>query len=205
MYFEQSSIWYKNKKIKFIINCLLKGADVKLKNKMKRLFLISCILIAFSISASAETSTQLLVNGARIYQDGMRLSPMQVQNIMGSTTEAFRLYERGVRRNRTGNICLGVGGGLLVMGFIPIIIGESFQEWQGPGSHGHSTTSGNMTTAAIGLAGGAVTTAVGFLLRSNGRKDIRDGTIMHNRGQATANVELNLSVTQNGVGLVLNF
>ena len=137
----------------------------------------------------------LVLSGIKVYQGGRRLSPMEVQDLMGGS-DAFQLYMRGASRNRTANILFYSLGGAVFAGSI---IGGMAE-----GSFGTGMAIGATVTTFFG---GVLLGTPAIILKSRGKRDIRDAVNIHNRSlnRAEIPIELNFGITQNGVGLVLNF
>ena len=141
------------------------------------------------------TSSMLVADGRKVYQDGRQLTPNEVRGLMANT-DAFRLYNKGITKNRHGNIlliiggCLSFGGGL-VWNTIHLTPGTDKSTYHPIGY-------------AVVISGG-VGVITGVILKPIGKKNIRQSVNTYNSVKRFANVELKFGVTGNGAGLVLNF
>jgi len=145
-----------------------------------------------------EGSPRLVLDRSRVYQGGKRLSTPEVLDLMGGT-QAFNLFERGVFRNRASNIIIYVGAGAIVAGGVATGVAAY-------GSLGGDAMELVISVIGIGIIALA-TPAV--ILKIGSRRDMRNAVDMYNRTLPTradnTTIELNFGITQNGVGLVLNF
>jgi hypothetical protein len=135
-----------------------------------------------------EGSNRLVLSGTKAYQGGRRLSNHEAQDIIGRVNpNALALFDKGVSRNRTGNICIIAGGVSMVAGFVLM---------------------GGTEDDGLGLTifcGGAGALAIGIPIKISGKKNLRESVRMYNQGISNASAELNFGITTNGVGLVVNF
>jgi len=144
------------------------------------------------------TAELLVADRRKVFKAGMELNQSEVRQIMSNTNNfsALAMYDRGVRKNRTANIFLYTSGStVLVCGIMAIVSG---------GSHRF----GDDAFIAIGAGVGVLVGIPGLIIRTGGKKDIQDAVNIHNRSSNRAdntNIELNFGITQNGMGLVLNF
>ena len=155
------------------------------------------------------TENMLVANGRRVYQDGRRLTENEVRGLMAGT-DAIRMYNDGLRRNRNGNIVLWSGvGAMALAGVIGYATGH-VHEWQDSAGNLH-TDDWRMEDAFVwaGLTGAFVTVPLvitGTTLKISSRRPIRNAVDMYNRSLTqTSHIEVNFGFTPNGVGMVVNF
>ena len=131
----------------------------------------------------------------QVYQNGVRLTPDEVRGLMAGT-EALRLYNQGLLRNRVGNILILCGVGAIAVGGI-----WGYLDQQRPESFGPSLVIG--LSMGVLVAGYLVPT--GLIFKSTSRRPIRTAVNMHNHSAHTSSVEFNFGFTQNGIGMVVRF
>jgi len=152
------------------------------------------------------TANMLTVDRRRVSQGGRQLSQAEVRQVMSNANNfnALAMYDRGIRRNRTGDILLWSGVGLTAVGATLAIAFPAYQDeitgrWESP-------ILGEVGLAGVGI--GSTMAIVGLILKSTSRRPIQDAVNTHNRSLNRAdatNIELNLGTTPNGFGLTLNF
>ena len=141
-------------------------------------------------------SNMLAVDGRSVFMNGKKLNKDEVRSIM-TNTEALRLYNKGISKNKTGNFWLGTGVFLIAIGIGGIVdlslAGEySAGEIIGP--------------AAIYLVPGAGLSIIGISIKAGSKKHIRNAVNMYNSEIGkTSSTELKFGFTGNGIGLALNF
>ena len=129
----------------------------------------------------------LTVDKRTVFQGGRKLSRSEVQQLLAGT-DALRLYDKGIQRNKNGNILIYSGLGVAV-GAITI-----------------GAKNSDLNAITIPLLFASIPTVItGTVLKLSSKKPVRDAINMHNRGKLTANTELNFYVVPSGLGLVLNF
>ena len=141
--------------------------------------------------------SMLINDGRRIYQDGGRLTENEVRVLMAGT-DALRLYNQGLQRNRNGDIWFWSGIGAVVASGV---IG-SINRMNAPHV---SMMDGTVEGLVVGAGVGAPFIATGLILKRNGRRDIQNSVDIFNRNVQTTHIELNFGLTPNGVGMVVNF
>jgi len=150
------------------------------------------------------TADMLTAERRRVYQGGMQLSQQEVRQVMSRTNNfnALAMYDRGMRRSRTANTLFWVSG----VTFVGVGLGVGLIYYSGGEESWRRLDALMFGSIAGGASGGALLIS-GAVLNRRGRNDIRDAVNTHNRSlnRAENSVELNFGVTNNGVGLVLNF
>jgi len=128
-----------------------------------------------------------------LYKDEQVLSKSEVQNLMSKYPEALRLYNKGLKNNKTGNTLMTIGilgGGV---GACFIFVGK-----------GNEKTIGVVTT----VIGGGIF-IIGGITRLSGNSAIRKSVNEYNNRlydkYSSANVELKFNISCNSIGLTLDF
>lgn len=146
------------------------------------------------------TADMLFADRRKVSQGGRQLSQSEVRQVMAGANSfsALQLYDRSVRRNRTANILLCIyGGGVIATGLIG---GAIYSYW------GFFSEFLLFAGGAMILGSPLLITAI--IMKPLSSRDVRNSTDMFNRSLNRADntkIELNFGITQNGVGLVLNF
>ena len=132
-----------------------------------------------------NTPASLLVaNGRKVFLNGNQLTKNEVRAKMANT-DALRLYNKGIKRNKGGNAWLISGLCLIAGGAVMIDVDEDI--------------------AAIGLLAGGAMTITGISLKLTSKGPVKKAVDTYNYGGRTSNVELKFGLTGNGVGLALYF
>jgi len=139
-------------------------------------------------------SGRLIADGRKVYQGGRQLSKSEVCGLM-MNTDAIRMYNKSLSRNRNGNIWLWSGVALIASGTV-IIVTEPFY-YDGGNYH-------DAVGALCMLAGGGMT-VTGITLKATSKKPVRKAVDMYNSGSARAGMELDFGFTGNGIGVALRF
>ena len=155
----------------------------------------------------------LVRQGRNIFMGGIRLNQDEVRQLMVGT-DALRLYNRGLQKNRNGNIALYSGLGAGISGVIVLKVAEErrFHPPTTQGGSGYYTYHIPRIPTVVGgvmIGAGIVSTVTGLIMNSSGRRDLKDAVNIHSRSlnRADSSIELNFGITPNGMGmgLVLNF
>ncbi|MDR1170789.1 MAG: CsgG/HfaB family protein [Prevotellaceae bacterium] len=139
----------------------------------------------------AKTVDLFYAGKMKVFSDGFKLSRSEIRNVMANTN-ALRYYNSGVRKRRTGNVLLGTGIGIAIFGGF-----YSMAEI----TNGEEVPMVGYTIAGIGIS----SFITGLILKSKGKKLVRRSVEMYNSSNHTSNVEFNVGLTRNGIGLVVNF
>ena len=138
-------------------------------------------------------SDMLVRDGKKIYQGGRELSEYEVRIIMANT-DAFRMYNKGVKRNRSGGKWLSSGIALCAFGGIMMGI-EDKVEADVP-----------LKTAGLYcMMAGSPMLITGIILKPSGNKLIRNSIKSYNGEKGFARTELKFGITGNGIGVALSF
>ena len=142
-----------------------------------------------------NTADMLVADGRKVFMNGKELNKNEVRTMMANT-DALRYYNKGLSRNKSGNvwiisgICV-IGGGL----FFPVArpFENNAQDW-------------DLYICIIGMSAGTAMTLTGLTLKITSKSSIRKAVDMYNGGKGkTSNMELKFGFTGNGLGLALVF
>ena len=160
--------------------------------------------------------TGILVSKNRtIYLNQRALSNNEVRALMINSREAVQLYNKGLLRNRNGNILFFAGLATIAGGVVYIATQPDFVEKR----HEYTGADGNQyyryqdekvdKTLGTGLAvAGGVMMISGISLKITSKTLVQKSANAYNRqniGAYMPNRELNIGFTGNGVCLILNF
>ena len=153
---------------------------------------------ASAISAPVPTVIQppaitLHSKRRRVYMDEIELPKDEVRRIM-ENTHALHVYNRGIARNKWGNIFL-ISGGALMLGGISV------------GPYTDSNTLENIAFSCASL--GMLVLPLGLIIKPLSIRPIKQSVRQYNietaRMRNTNNIEMDFGITGNGMGLVLRF
>jgi len=140
----------------------------------------------------------LFASGTLVLKNGVELRENEVRTLFANS-ESYKLYDSGRRLTRDNSIWYGTGGMLIGCGvlFIPI-------SYLNPPENGGLPT---FAKVGIGIAGGGLAMiAIGSWRDLSGNKKIRKAVDLYNNGKMySSSVELKFGLTQNGLGVALNF
>jgi len=129
-----------------------------------------------------------------LYNDERVLNKNEVQNLMSNYPEALRLYNKGLKNNKTGNTLMTIG----------VLGGGAGVIFIFAGNKGNEQTIGVVTT----VIGGGIF-IIGGITRLSGNSAIRKSVNEYNNRlydkYSSASVELKFNITCNGIGLTLDF
>jgi hypothetical protein len=147
------------------------------------------------VKQSPVTPNKVLVaDGIKVYLNGKKLTKNNVRHEMSINTDALQLYNKGIRKNKSGKALLGSGIGLSVAGLGMLIAG--------------SILSGSLPKAGGAVLGcGLAMTGGGIALKIIGKKQVRKAVDLYNTGSISQNYkpEIYLGAALNGVKLTVNF
>ena len=140
-----------------------------------------------------------------IYRDFQKLSKNEVRGLMANT-DALRMYNKGLSRNRNGNIwilsglCVSAGGAF-------IYTSQPFErQYTYTGSDGNLYYGYEKTMLGVVIAGtGAVMMITGATLKVTSKSYVRKSVDLYNTGKNRSNVELKFGITGNGARVALHF
>ena len=150
---------------------------------------------------------KLVADGQTIYMNGMKLTKKDVRAVM-TNTDALMLYNKGISRNRQGNLwtiaglCVAAGGGY-VLATLPFEKTDSYTRNGNP-----YYVYDDRLNSVIGwtaAATGAIMSITGLSLKASGKKIVKNSANTYNHRRGWSYMELDWGFTGNGVILVLNF
>ncbi|MCL2416694.1 MAG: CsgG/HfaB family protein [Bacteroidales bacterium] len=147
------------------------------------------------------TADMLVADRRRVLRGGVELEQDEVRQIISNANNfsALQLYDRAMRRNKVANtLWWTVPSGIFVVAATGFTFSNSSYAF-------FEVVGFSLFIAATGTVVAIVPIT---LLNLGSRNDVRNAVSMHNRSLNRAdntNIELNFGITQNGVGLVLNF
>ena len=130
----------------------------------------------------------LVADGLKVLHLSRELTKEEIHGLM-INTDALWVYNKGIKRNRNGNIWF-VAGGVI---FVGAVILDKQYGWGDAGS---------ATGALFGMLPAVL---VGTTFKLNARKLVRNSVDMYNSGIGKAGMELDFGFTGTGVGLALKF
>ena len=148
---------------------------------------LSLFILAVVLTANfAQAQSELTYKG-NVMQDGTRLTPANVREIMSENSEALKTFNSGQALGTVGNVFGGVGGGL---------IGWDLGARLGGGE-------GNGTLLAIG----AVVTGVGLGFALIGYAKVKKSVTLYNSklNDNSVSYQINFGFTQTGIGFSMRF
>jgi hypothetical protein len=171
------------------------------------------------VKKSPVTPKKVLVaKGINVYLNAKYLTQNNVRHEMSINDEALQLYNKGIRKNKSGKILLGSGIGLSVAGLGMLIAGTILSA---DGITISSSGFGGMIYEEnyyfegvnLSIAGGAVLgcglvmTGGGIVLKIIGKKQVKKAVDLYNTGSISQNYkpEIYLGAALNGVKLTVNF
>jgi hypothetical protein len=162
-----------------------------------------------TVERQPVTKNMLVADGKTIYMNGRELSQNEVRQLMAGT-DALRLYNKGIKRNKNGNAWIITGGCLLAAGgvFLSVYYNDVDNYWDNQyyGQNNEDYPSdGTFNVGVVCLLAGGAATIVGIPLKLTSSSPVREAVDMHNSGIRKTSVELNFGFTQNGIGLALKF
>ena len=153
------------------------------------------------------SGVMLVANGRRVNQGARQLTPYEVRKLMTNNTDALQLYNKGISKNRNGNICLWSGVGLYAVGIV-FMAAATPDEYYSDGKGHTEINDGNGlgTLGSICFTAGSGAIIAGIILKITSKKPVENAVDMYNRGAGrTTGIELKFGITGNGIGLALAF
>ena len=150
----------------------------------------------------------LVANKRMVLQDDRELDKYEVWQIM-TNTDALQLYDKGLLRNRNGNLCLITGiclsaGGVFITAAKPFEWRYNYYEYDDL-YYGYKDEKLNNVLGGSLMAAGVVMMITGVTLKTTSKTFIRQSVDSHNGQKTTSGVELKFDFTGNGVRLALRF
>jgi len=159
---------------------------------MNRLIILSSLLVLFTLSASAQNDSIIAskaFGGYKFEQDGKMLNPKAMLKIMEEDQEAL-IYMKKAKTNSDLSMVIGFTGGFLIGWPIGTAIGGGDPNW---------------VLAGVGAGLLVLAIPVSKAYNTNALKAVE----LYNTSQRSAyfqnGIDLNLGLTENGVGLKLTF
>ena len=156
----------------------------------------------------------LVAKGTKVFMNGKKLEKDEVRNKMANTN-ALNFYNKGISKNKTGNILLYTGicliaGGLYVVSDAPFAEYYYADHYYIDSKYNYISrekdTAKNDVIAACMFITGAGLSTTGIIMKIGGKKAIRNAVDMYNNGERkTSSMELKFGFTGNGIGLALCF
>jgi len=161
---------------------MYRKSRINIMLKKVSLFILAAILTA----NFAQAQSELTYKGG-VMQDGTRLTPTKVREIMSGNSEALKMFNSGQALGITGMILGGIGGGL---------IGWDLGARLGGGK-------GNGTLLVVGAA----TAGVGLCFALIGDANVKKSVTLYNStlSSNTGSYQINFGFTQTGIGLSMRF
>ena len=154
---------------------------------------VSQVATTPSQTSTISNMDRLVARGMSVYQNNKKLTSNEVKQKMWVNQEALDLYFKGKSRNKTGNILLIAGSVVTVCGIGALYVGSEDEN--------DAVMAAGALSSAVGI--GAVT--YGFLYRIAAKQFVQSSVNTYNRGNHTSQVEVEVGLTQNGIGLVMRF
>ena len=157
---------------------------------------------------AASSDSKLSADGSWVYQEFKILPRYEVRKLMVNT-DALQIYNKGVSKNRNGNIWM-IAGVCLIAGGGAVAVVQPF-EWRYEYTeypyhyYRYRDDELNLWVGAGMATAGIISTVSGVKLKKNGKKLIHRSVDMYNKGKSTANVEFDVNFTGNGVRLAIRF
>jgi len=153
------------------------------------------------------TSDILVAKDRTVLKGGRELSKTEVRMLMAQT-DALRMYNKGLSRNRNGSIFLVTGIGLFAGGAYVHVTDPFEERYSYYGSDGNLYYGYDEKIQKIGgimMAAGAVIAITGATLKMTSKIPVQKSVNMYNSSKSVSNLELKFDVTGNGVRLALRF
>ena len=175
-------------------------------------------LLAYRQSSRGAADRQiseprLTAKGFRVYEDGVLLHENDVRAMMSSNPRALNLYREGMNdRSARGRMTFGIVSFGISASYwtVRVIANPTFEDSRGNRWIESGWYWGDLMIGGLFGVYGVIFTPWGASNTRRGQRNIQHSVNMYNRGQPNvqtknSNIELHFGVTQNGLGLVLNF
>ena len=155
------------------------------------------------------TASALVADGRKVFSDGQKLRKREVRQEM-TNTDALRVYNKGISKNRNGNIWLVTGllvsaGGVYTALTAPLDEQYEFKGEDGNQYYGYHENL-NLWIGGAATAAGMVMSVTGIILKVRSKNLIEQSVNMYNSSSKNrANVEWEFEFTGNRVSLVFKF
>ena len=164
---------------------------------MEKQITIIMLVIAFGgFSYSANAQTELIYYGG-VYQNGTRLTPKTVKELMKNDTVALSKYKSGRIQYIVGkciyypfHFYVGLGAVLVMLSLV------ADNDW---------LSNALISGGAIAMLGGGVGIFAGYLIYNGGEKRMKQAVKIYNANINSNKVSVSFGLTGNGVGLNVNF
>jgi hypothetical protein len=163
-----------------------------------------------AVKPAVSAGSELLADKRKVFSDGHKLSRKEVRQTM-QYTDALRMYNKGISRNRSGNFWIFTGVASMAGGAY-VFLNKPFDdryEYTGPDGnpyYGYGDKKIN-EIAGYSIAGAGVVMAItGLGLKSSSKKYVRGAVDTYNASlRKRSSMEWQLNLTGNGMAFVINF
>ena len=192
---------------------------------MKKVVIIHVIaLLLLNLTAMAQekkvavsdSTGKLVAKGSKVFMNSKQLDEIEIRRLFANTN-ALNIYNEGVKKNNAGTALTVIGAGFVAGGAIMAFVGGFYDEV--PRYYKRPTPFGGYfydyeiqkkwsLGAKIGvplMAVGGLCVIVGVPMKLSGMENIHDAVDSFNYRNMPTGAKLNIGVTGNGFGLVLNF
>jgi len=149
--------------------------------------LLTLVLLVTMVSFSQEITMQK----GRYYANGSRISTRETKKILLSNYKAYRTFEKGINKESTGGLFIGLGGVLVITDLVVGLVSDV-----------------HYPSVATYLGAGALIASIPILSGKN--KKMKEGIDMYNNGlknvgATDSNFEVNFIANQRGYGVQIHF
>ena len=185
---------------------------------MKKVVIIHVIaLLLLNLTAMAQekkvavsdSTGKLVAKGSKIFMNSKQLDEIEIRRLFANTN-ALNIYNEGVKKNNAGTALIVIGTGIVAGGAVLALAGGFYDEERQYTGWVHNYTAEKKWSfgAKIGvplMAVGGLCVIVGVPIKLSGKTNIHDAVDAFNYRNMPTGAKLNIGVTGNGFGLVLNF
>ena len=169
------------------------------------------VVVQKAINEMFQKETELALQGRKIFANNTKLDDKKIQNLMANT-EALKYYNKSKSQKKTGTGLVWAGVAAIVVGvgvdLVTMAIdneSENGNDYIQKGDIIYGRDVIKLRETVIGGATGAALIGTGIVLRSSSKKSLQKSVDMYNSTKRTAQTEIRLGVTGNGIGLAINF
>ena len=155
------------------------------------------------VETKPATKDILIADKRKVLMNGIKLDNNEVRRMMVNT-DALQLYNKGLSKNKTGNIFLYTGIPVMVLG--ATLAATGWDSYYRGYSYEYSEINGAGIAGFCLLGVGGASIVYGIVLKTSSSKYIEQSVDAYNRGiSRNVGLELKFGVTSNGLGVALNF
>ena len=172
--------------------------------------IISFVVVFLSLTVKAQegvsniriqlpdfSTGNLITYNRKVYLNGIKLSQDEVRNTMIGSDLPLYLYNKGIKKNRNGNIWSWSGISVSAIGLVLGAIND-FDD--------SSVSNFGSVLCIAGIVATLPGTIVGIVLKEDSKKLIEQSVEMYNNSiNKSTGIELKFGISGNGIGMVLNF